>query len=163
MWKCFKYIYTSQQYKWKCKKFKQVSDLHLHKIYTPYLQLLTLTHTTLAKTCFHWRSLLLRMKGISKLGILKVNVVKIKYALHAICLHKVWHTFMESLNQHRSWLLSCGVLSNFYGGVAFWAYYLLLHHLSSPFRKLIFLLLLGSISSLNTSVHPRGFFFNFLY
>ncbi len=122
------------------------------------LQLLTLTHTTLVKTCFYWRSLLLRMKGISKLGILKVNVVKIKYALHARCLHKVWHTFMESLNEHCSWLLSCGVSWILCGGVDFWTYYLLLHHLSSPFRKVIFLLLFSSISSPNTSVHPRGFF-----
>jgi hypothetical protein len=43
------YIYTLQQDKCKCKKFGHVgvNDLHLHWIYTPYIQLLTFTHTTM--------------------------------------------------------------------------------------------------------------------
>jgi hypothetical protein len=42
------YIYTLRQDKCKCKKIWCVSDdLHLHWIYTPYIWLLTLTHTTL--------------------------------------------------------------------------------------------------------------------
>ncbi len=37
---------TQQQYKCKFKKFRYafVNDLHLHEIYTPYIQLFTLTH-----------------------------------------------------------------------------------------------------------------------
>jgi len=47
-WPCVsvkKYIYTLQQDKCKCKKIGcvTVNDLHLHKIYTPYIWLLTIS------------------------------------------------------------------------------------------------------------------------
>jgi hypothetical protein len=48
-WPCVsgKYIYTLQQVKCKCKKLRH---LHLYRIYTPYIWLLTLTRTTLVET-----------------------------------------------------------------------------------------------------------------
>jgi hypothetical protein len=49
-WSCVsvKKQYTLQKDKWKCKKIERetVNDLHLHKIYMPYICLLTLMHTT---------------------------------------------------------------------------------------------------------------------
>ncbi len=49
-------VYVRQQYKCKCKMFIRVNvnDLHLHEIYMPYIQLLTLTHTTLVITNGGW-------------------------------------------------------------------------------------------------------------
>jgi hypothetical protein len=52
------YIYTLQHDKCKCKKIECVSvnDLDLHEIYTSYIQLLTLTCTTLVITNVGWVS-----------------------------------------------------------------------------------------------------------
>jgi hypothetical protein len=48
--KCKKYLYTQLHDKCKCKKFGHVNVNDLPDIYTPYIQLLTLIHTTLVTT-----------------------------------------------------------------------------------------------------------------